>query len=238
MRWLSVPALLCVLSACSLAERDGGGDTAAALARDPVVARALYDPLMSDPDLSARNEANALIGFAGDNALPVLPASSEAAQKAREAARIELLEGGAIAALPGAVSGPGPVPGRDASASELVGALGAPESCAAALTQGFAWAAAMPGAAAIMPHGMVARAAGADTPACRLRIIRYHTPVAPEDALEYHFTRATRAGLKPLRYAEGEAGIAALAAGGEALAVAVRPTISGMTEVDLLYRAP
>lgn len=238
MRRVFLLALPCILAACSPGGSDAAGDTAAALARDPVVARALYDPLMSDPDLSVRNEANALIGFAGESALPVLPASSEAAQKAREAARIELLEGGAIAPLPGPVSGPGPVPGRGATARELLGALGAPESCAPALTQGFAWAAAMPTAAAIMPHGMVVRAAGADTPSCRLRLIRYHTPVAGEDALEYHFTRATRAGLTPLRYAEGEPGIAAIAAGGEALAVAVRDTASGMTEVDLLYRAP
>jgi hypothetical protein len=238
MRCASVLALLSVLAACSPGERDGAGDTAAALARDPLVARALYDPLMSDPDLAARNEANALLGFAGDSALPVLPATSAAAQKAREAARLELIEGGAVAALPGPASGAGPVPGRGASAAELVAALGAPEDCVTVLEQGFGWAAAMPEPAAIMPHGMVVRAGGSETSACRLRIIRYHTPAAVEDVLEYHFTRAERAGLRPVRYAEDEAGIAALAPGGEALAMAVRILPSGMTEVDLLYRTP
>jgi hypothetical protein len=89
-----------------------------------------------------------------------------------------------------------------------------------------------------MPHGMVVRAAGADTVGCTLRIIRYHTPTAGADVLEYHFTRAVRAGLQPLRYAEGGESLAARAAGGEAWAVAVRGAASGLTEVDLLYRAP
>lgn len=236
MRCAPVLALLCVLSACSAGE--GDGNTAEPLAGDPLMARALHDPLMSDPDLSALNEANAVLGFAGDSALPVMPATPEAAQAAREAGRLELLESGDIAPLPSPVTGIGPMPARDASAADLLAALGAPESCAPVLEQGFVWAATLPPAAAIMPQGMVVRAAGADTAACKLRIIRYHTPAAGEDVLEYHFTRALRAGLRPLRYAEGGESLAARAAGGEAWAVAVRKTASGLTEVDLLYRAP
>jgi len=56
--------LLCLLlAACAPRERAGAGEEAA-LARDPVVARALHDPLMSDPDLASRNEANAILGQA------------------------------------------------------------------------------------------------------------------------------------------------------------------------------
>jgi hypothetical protein len=228
--------MLCVLAACSAGERDG--DATKPLASDPMVARALHDPLMSDPDLSALNEANAVLGFAGDNALPVLPATPEAAQAAREAGRLELIEGGEIAPLPSPVTGIGPMPGRGASATELLAAIGAPQSCASVLEQGYVWAAALPEPAAIMPQGMVVRAGGADTTACKLRIIRYHTPAAGDDVLEYHFTRALRAGLRPLRYAEGGESLAARAVGGEAWVVAVRETASGLTEVDLLYRAP
>ena len=228
--------MLCVLAACSAGER--GSDAEKPLAGDPMVARALYDPLMSDPDLSALNEANAVLGFAGDNALPVLPARPQAAQAAREAGRLELIEGDAFAPLPSPAPGLGPISGREASAAELLAAVGAPASCTAQLEQGFAWAASLPPAAAIMPHGMVVRAAGADTAGCTLRIIRYHTPAAGADVLEYHFTRAVRAGLQPLRYAEGGESLAARAAGGEAWAVAVRGAASGLTEVDLLYRAP
>ena len=236
MRYVLAPVLLCLLAACSAGERDG--DAATPLASDPMVARALHDPLMSDPDLSAVNEANAVIGFAGDSALPVLPATPEAAQAAREAGRLELIEGGELTPLPSPETGIGAISGRNASATALLGAIGAPESCLPSLKQGFAFAAGLPPAAAIMPHGMVVRAGGADTAACKLRLIRYHTPAAGEDVLEYHFTRARRAGLRPLRYAEGGEGLAARAAGGEAWAVAVRATPSGLTEVDLLYRAP
>jgi hypothetical protein len=154
------------------------------------------------------------------------------------AGRLELLDSGAIAPLPPPATGIGPMPPRDASAADLLAALGAPDSCAPVLQQGFVWAAKLPPAAAIMPQGMVVRAGGADTAACKLRIIRYHTPAAGEAVLEYHFTRALRAGLRPLRYAEGGESLAARAAGGEAWAVAVRKTASGLTEVDLLYRAP
>jgi hypothetical protein len=228
--------VLSLLAACSAGEE--GSTASAVIAADPVVARALYDPLMSDPDLSARNEANAVIGFAGDSALPLLPATPEAAQAAREAGRLELLEAGEIAPLPAPVSGPGPVSGRDASAAALLAALGAPDNCLAALEQGFVWAAALPPAAAIMPQGMVMRAAGADAAGCKLRLIRYHTPAGGTDVLEYHFTRAVRAGLRPLRYAEGGDSIAARAPGGEAWAVMVRAAAGGLTEVDVLYRAP
>lgn len=236
MRYALVLVILGVLAACSAGERDG--DAVDPLASDPMVARALHDPLMSDPDLSALNEANAVLGFAGDNALPVLPATPEAAQAAREAGRLELIEGGEIAALPSPAQGIGPMPGRGASANELLTAIGAPQSCVSVLEQGFVWAAALPEPAAIMPQGTVMRAGGADTAACKLRIIRYHTPAAGDDVLEYHFTRAVRAGLRPLRYAERGESLAARAAGGEAWVVAVRESASGFTEVDLLYRAP
>lgn len=232
---LSLASILAV--ACSPGE-PGADPAVATLKRDPLVARALNDPLMSDPDLATVNEANAVLGFAGESALPVLSATPEAAQAAREAGRLELVEDGDIAPLPPPSTGLGPVTGRGATAAELLGALGAPESCRAALAQGFGWAAALPAAASIMPHGMVVRAAGADTPPCKLRLIRYHTPAAAPDVLEYHFARAERAGLKPLRYADRGESLVARAAGGEAFVVAVRPTASGLSEVDLLYRAP
>jgi len=71
MRHVVLLALSILLASCS--DAPGGGGGADPLASDPVVARALHDPLMSDPDLSARNAANALLGFADDTALPLIP---------------------------------------------------------------------------------------------------------------------------------------------------------------------
>lgn len=225
-----------LLTACSQGEQEP--DIGAAMANDPLVARALHDPLMSDPDLSALNEANAVLGFADDNALPVIPATPEAAQAAREAGRIELLEAGEIAPLPDPAGGSNPVPGRGASADELLAALAAPATCAAVLEQGFAWTTRLPAAAAIMPQGMAVRAAGSAAPACRVNLLRYHTPAAAADVLEYHYNRALRAGLSPVRHAEGGDSLVARAATGETLLVSLRPTASGLIEVDLAYRKP
>jgi hypothetical protein len=225
MLFRAVPLLLLIpaLAACGDPEAQAAAD-AAQLAQDPVVARALHDPLMSDPDLASRNEANAVLGFADSSALPTFAATGVAAQAAREAARLELLEGGAIPVLPLPNSEPrGAALGPLARPADLIAALGA---------------AALPPVAAIMPHGMVIQAGGADTPTCGLRIIRYHTAAAPGDVLEYHHARAVRAGLRALRYTKPEAIIAATGARDESLVVHVRKAAGGLTAVDLLYRAP
>ena len=227
-------ASLAVLAACSPA--DQAGSDASAIAIDPMVARALHDPLMSDPDLSARNEAIAVIAFVDTAALPVLGGSAVAARQAREAARLELLDAGEIPGLPLPSSDiPVTLPSADADAAELLAALGAPKGCAGQLDEGFDWAVDMPGAAAIMPHGMVVQAAGARTPGCRVRIVRYRTAAAISDVLQYHYTRTQRAGLDPARLTDPD-GIVAGGGAGERVVVAVRARADGLNAVTLLHR--
>jgi hypothetical protein len=124
-----------------------------------------------------------------------------------------------------------------ASPADLLSALGAPGRCAEDLREDFALAATLPKPAAIMPMGMVMQAGGADSAGCRLRIIRYTTAAASEDVLQYHFTRARRAGLRPERYAAPEAIIAGKGKDGTTLVVHVRAGVHGLTAVDLLYKA-
>ncbi|WP_086619414.1 hypothetical protein [Erythrobacter tepidarius] len=231
-----LPALLA--AACSDAPSAGVPDEP--FATDPLVAAVLHDPLMSDPDLSARNEANALLGFS-DTALPLLPATPEAAQAAREAGRLELLSEGPIMPLPSPVAAPFALPVPGAKAQDALAAIGAPQTCIAGLEEGFGWAAKLPQAAAIMPQGMVVQAGGRDAAGCRLRVIRYYTAAPDEDVLQYHYVRAGRAGLAPQRHrraGEGPgASITARGASGEALLVTVRKAAGGLTAVDLYYRA-
>ncbi len=211
---------------------------AALIADDPVIARALHDPLMSDPDLASRNEANAAIGFVDSNALPVIAASNADAQAAREALRLELLEAGAIPELPPAQEKQGGKPlGPMSSATELLAAVGAPATCAAHLQEDFALAATLPPVAAIPPLGMVVQAGGADAKDCRIRIIRYNTAAPIVDVLQYHYARSTRAGMRAQRYAVPGESIAANGKGADRLAVHVRPALHGMTGVTLVYRA-
>lgn len=235
--------LLCAgLAACG--ERgEAEADPFAPIAQDPVIARALNDPLMSDPDLASRNEANAALGFPDSHALPVLAASSEDAQAAREALRIELRLGGPIPDLPPVTTptgGPdvlrplGPMAGPE----ELLAAVGAPASCARALRQDFALAASLPPAAAIPPGAMVVQAGGADARGCALRIVRYRSAAPRADLMQYHATRAARAGLGAAVFASPEDILVARGQRGEWLTAHVRPAAHGLNAVDLVYRAP
>ena len=235
MRRAAFLVLPAMLAACSQAPgHEAARDPFAA---DPLVAAALHDPLMSDPDLSARNEANAVLGFAADTALPLIPATPEAAQAARDAGRLELLAEGGMPPLPAPVAAPVALPAPGGKAQAGLAAIGVAGPCLARLEEGFEWAARLPQVAAIMPQGMVVQAGGSDAAGCGLRVIRYQTAAAPEDVLQYHYVRAGRAGLNPQRHAgEGES-ISGKAATGEALLVRVRKAASGLTAVDLYYRA-
>jgi len=243
MRRTPLPLLCLMLVACSNRAEPPRAPDFTPIATDPVIARALNDPLMTDPDLASRNEADAVIGFVDSAALPVLAATSEQVSKTRDAWRLELLDGGSIPDLPPASA---PLPGTAAprllgplaSAADLLAALGAPDRCAALLRQDFAFAANLPPVATIMPLGMVVQAGGADIAPCRIRIVRYHTAAVPEDALQYHAARAARAGLRITRQTQPEASIAARGTNGETLVVHARAAAHGLTGVTLLYRAP
>ncbi|AUX69440.1 hypothetical protein CHX26_07990 [Porphyrobacter sp. HT-58-2] len=236
MRALLIPLpMLCLLAtACSDDAEPGEGDFAL-IERDPVIARALHDPLMSDPDLASRNEANAVLGFVDSDALPVFKATSREAQAARDALRLELLEGGTIPPLPQVQAGSGKAPGPMTGAAQLLAMVGAPARCAAGLTEDFALAASLPPPAAIPPLAMVMQAGGSDAQDCRIRIIRYASAAPRADVLEYHHARAVRAGLEAVRPGDS---ITARGTGAERLAVHVRTAPGGLTGVTLVYRAP
>ena len=228
------------LSAIALASCSDDGSPAGAdginVVPDPLVARTLNDPLMVDPDLAHRNEANAVVTVRYDHALPPLSSSSETAEMACEAARRELVvDGGSIRDLPpsqGDYDGEALALGM--SASDIVTATGAPSACKGQLTDGLVWAARMPDVARVMPHGMTLQAAGADSANCKLRIVRYVTPAGVDDALQYHFNRADRARMKVARHRAPEA-ILDAARGSEHLKVYARPSSNGTSAVDLVY---
>ncbi|MEM1195202.1 MAG: hypothetical protein AAGH57_03775 [Pseudomonadota bacterium] len=172
---------------------------------DPYVARALNDPLMVDPDLAYRNEANAAITIGYDHALPSFKGSAEAASRAREASRLALLEEGSIADLPEAqdAQGPGSL-AKSYTVATVLEDVRAPMGCREGLVEDFAIAADMPEFARLMPHGMVRVAAMAEQPECALHVVRYTTPASIEDALQHHYTIAQRAGIRLNLFAEPE----------------------------------
>lgn len=237
MRRLCALLPLMALAACDPA----GGDAArgdALIAQDPVIARALHDPLLTDPDLASRNEANAAIGFADSNALPVLGGSPAEVTATREAMRLALLENGALPELSAPEPGEGgAVLGPMSDAGALLAAVSAPATCAGALKEDFALAASLPAPAAIPPRAMVVQAGGAETAGCHLRIVRYLSAAPFDDVLQFHFVTARRAGLAPQRFNAPGDSIAA-GTGAERLVVHLRKAANGLTGVTLVYRAP
>jgi hypothetical protein len=205
------------------------------LTQDPLLARALHDPLMVDPDLAWRNEANAAIAFRDGHPLPPFEANEFSRERAREASRIELLSNGPVPDLPAAQAGAGePSLAGLATAPDIIRAVGSRTDCIDRVDGRLGWSAQMPPASAIMPHGMVQQAAGVDVDNCVIRVVRYLTPVSPEDALEYHFTKADRARFRIERFAEPEAQLRAERRD-EQLSVHVRSGPGGLTAVDVVH---
>lgn len=194
-RSISIYGLVAAMAACSDEPlRDREQDVTRS---DPVIARALNDPLMIDPDLAWVNEANAAIAYPHNHALPTFSADPQATALARDAARIELAEDGVIEELPVAETLPDSFSLNGLSTlREVLTVAEMPASCGEGATDDLAWAAQMPASASIMPHGMVQQAAGSDANECQLRVVRYLTQANAKDALQYHYTRGTRSDLE------------------------------------------
>ena len=214
-----------------------GGETARSnqvidRAVDPVVARALSDPLMTDPDLASRNQANAALAMSSDPLLPVFDASETLIENAEIAVERALLAGGSIAELPMASDLTAPDLSVFRYAGDMVEALEGPRACAAQLEDGLNWSLKLPEFAAIAPHGMVRQAAGTDD-LCTLRVVRYRTPANPESILRFYFTKAERAGYGPA-LANGSKTVVGNLAGAQ-LYVQTSEAPNGMTAVDIVY---
>lgn len=225
-------ALSMMLSACG----EGASDEAPAIVNeiDPYLARALNDPLMVDPDLAYRNEGNAAITIGYDHALPSFKGSEASAGRAREEARLELLEQGVIEDLPLASQSAGPaILAQEFGVEAVLSAVNAPVECRKNVQGSFAYAAAMPDVVPIMPHGMVRVAAIVDQPECQLHLARYFTPAAVGDALQYHFTKLKRAGFEPAYYTQPEASLIADRRG-TFVQIYARKTSGDLTAIDLI----
>jgi hypothetical protein len=227
-----VPIAALSLSACG---EEQAGAPVQIVGQDPLLSRALNDPLMVDPDLAWRNEANAVIAFRDGHPLPPFGFSDDAANRASEAARLELLENGQIPAVPSATD----VEGRASlaaltTAGEIVEAVGSRTDCIGDLDGDLQWSTAMPPTSAIMPHGMIQQAAGIDQGTCVIRVVRYLTPAGIDDVLEYHFTKADRERFRIERFDVPEMQLRGERRD-QQIAVHMRAGPGGMTAVDVVH---
>lgn len=205
------------------------------VAKDPLLSRALNDPLMVDPDLSWRNEANAVIAIRDGHPLPPFNANDATVSRARDALRLELLDNGQIPAMPLPSDAEGkPSLANMTTADAMIGAVGSRSDCIENMTDDLNWSTGLPPWSSIMPHGMVQQAAGVDQGDCVVRVVRYLTPVSIDDALEYHFAKADRARFRIDLYSSPEAQIFAERRD-QAMAFHVRKGPGGLTAVDIVH---
>jgi hypothetical protein len=219
---VAVPLLL--LAACS------GEEEAKDKPRDPVAAAALDDPLMTDPDLTGQNRGNAALdGGLPDGAMPAFKRSAEEIAAAKTEAERQL--GRPIPAAPD--------PGSSAAASRLAGATtmqaiakaaGLGGDCAGKLEYSAVWAARLPAALPVYPRGHTLVAGGSDQAGCKLRAVRYVTPVEPGDVIAFYHASTSGAKLPAARSREGDYEVLS----GKGYTLFTRKRGDGLTEVDLI----
>ena len=197
--------------------------------RDPAIARALDDPLMTDPDLASRNEGAAAITVKIDSGLPLVEPDAEDVAAAR--AEAAGLTGDTAAAVPPASGTAEALPPRHTPADHLA-VLADRTACRAKLDSSTIWAARMPPALPVYPRGATQAATGGEGKNCRVAAVVFTTPVPADEVVSFYWRRARSAGLAPLHLTAGEWSVLQGARAGQAFDLRAARTGS-LTTVEL-----
>ncbi len=220
-------ALAGVLSACARSAAPEADDVT-----DPVIADALSDPLMTDPDLATQNRVGALLTGGG---VPMAQIPLElVSNESRAAAKADAtsLLGGDPGVAPAATGADGAKAGETALLSWRQNFSG--EACASRVGWTFGWASKMPAAMPVYPRGHVQEALGNSENGCTIRALNFRVAVSTEDVLAFYNAFARKAGFNPEHRADGDAHALIGKNGGSGFAVYVRPGPQGMSDVDLV----
>ncbi|WP_296679053.1 hypothetical protein [Novosphingobium sp.] len=203
--------------------------------RDPVIAGALDDPLMADPDLVGQNQGGAALTGGG-------PATAEIPPEKRSQDEINTARSAALQAAGGKLD-PAPDAAVTTGTSRLAGAVTAPliakalglgsAACRDAMDYTAVWAARLAAPFDVYPRGHVGQSAGSDAAGCRMRVVTFVTPVAPGDVVAFYSTRARTSGYRLERRDEGEDTVLQGARGAAAYAVATHTRDDKLTEVTI-----
>jgi hypothetical protein len=230
--------LATVLSTSALGLTSCGRDkvpTVAGQGADPLFEHALAGPLMTDPDLASRNRALAGIAGGGPEVieLPLFENSAEIIAAAKVEA--QQIVGGAIAATPSPGDGSNTLLREAVTAAQRAAAVKGPGgNCGAKASYDMAWSLRLPKAFPIYPRGHLIEAAGNDGGGCRLRVVRFVTPVDPAAVINFYFTLARAAHFRTRHQLTG--GAEQLEGGNGAAAYAVQSRLreDGLTEADIV----
>jgi hypothetical protein len=224
------PLFLLLLAACGDAAAPDGPPP-----RDPAVAAALAEPLLSDPDLAGSSRSGTALtgGGPATGGVPLITFDSAAADAARSDAR-ELI-GGPIDLPPQPLTGAEQSPlARAPTAAAVAAALPFSQACAQSLDYSFAWAARLPAPLPIYPRAHAQEAGGTDQAGCRLRVVNFHAAVRPDEVIAFYLASAAKAGLSADYRREGTDLVLRGSKAGLNYALFVRPLDDGRSEVDLI----
>ena len=202
---------------------------------DPLLAHALAGPLMTDPDLASRNHALGAIAGGGPEVteLPLFETGAETIAAAKVEA--EKLAGGKITSAPSPGDGSNPVLRDAVTAVQRAAAIKGPGSnCGATATYDMAWSLHLPQTFPIYPRGHLIEAAGNDANGCRLRVVRFVTPVDPTAVIDFYHTLVLTAHCQE-RHSQAD-GRELLEGGKGAAAYAIQARLreDGLTEADIV----
>lgn len=205
---------------------------------DPIVQRALNDPLMIEPDLVSQNLGNSALEFDIGHPLPPENDGPASVLTAREEAFAELGGSSGLKNLP---SVGGEVELADAEAFDTVGRLdrlALSRNCEAQLRFSATWVAKLPDRLQPFPRGSAKEAVGSASGNCRAVAALYLTPVPIEDVLRYHFSRLDEGGARS-SYARGANwhSLSGSLDGGR-YEITARELPSGLAEVGIAYLGP
>jgi len=164
--------------------------------RDPVAVQAVNDQIMTDPDLSSRNEANAALTSSTDNTTPPVVGTRESIDAARSQA-VELL-GKAVPVLPEPKEGDA---GEAIPASAVIGLQDMASltntfsPCAAGMGYSAQWAVEWPVVLPIYPRSNLREGAGNTRGECDLRASSVITPVPRDEVSAFYLAKARKEGM-------------------------------------------
>lgn len=201
-------------------------------AQDPLLAAAVQDPLLTDPQLSTKSNADAIRPPSQPYAAPV---------PAGDIAPAPDTDDGALMKTPDAIRG---TCRQCAIARDAItlGALAARQSdprtrnCAPALRYAAGWANRLPADMPLYGGARVIEAAGADGAGCRIRAVTFTTSRPVDHMLDWYFTQGTKAGYATEHQADDAEHVLAgsRARDGAAYVAFVRTAPGGGSEIDLL----
>jgi hypothetical protein len=239
MRWhpscrlyrLRAYAGLLFLAGCS-----GGEAGDSAREDDPALRGALGDPIMVDPDLIGQNRANSAASLLSqDGSLPVIDGGPQAIAAARAEALRQVGGPGRMRKAPEGrvVAGSLGEGAALTAAARAAAAAGGRGQCAERVQYTMQWAARLPPAFPVYPHGAVQEAAGTDS-GCSLRVVNFVTPVPLTEVMDFYFTRARAAGFSAERILQNGDDVLAGTRSNSSYVVYARRLSGGNTEVDLV----